>query len=344
MKPLHLLAGKDPLRPHFTHIVVKNQFVYVSNGNALIKLPVKEVFPGLEFTDDEVLCFDAVLWATLKFHTSKLIVREGNVFKNLTNGTEMKAKTPKEADFKVPDYDGVLPEANKPVVQTSYISFNVELLATIAKALGTKKPDLFTLQFYGVDRCIEVLHNDFTGARIIIMPCTTMNEVKPAKEAVKPVEEVVKDYKPVEAPEKKAVKAAVKKVAVYRVVDEVLDMLDKHQTDITAILDDYVVGDEEARSALASAAEYLRENVADIEVNADFDKLVEAVVEHDDFDAEELLKAVDKEHGAYNLHEYVSGQGYGLIKVENIDQQSKLREFVESQIWPLHADRDNFSI
>jgi hypothetical protein len=127
-------------------------------------------------------------------------------------------------------------------------------------------------------------------------------------------------------------------------VDEVLDMLDKHQTDITAILDDYVVGDEDARSVLAQAAENLRDEIAGIEVNADFDKLVGAVVEHDDFDAEELLKAVDEEHGVYDIHAYVSGQGYGLIKVENIDQQSKLREFVESQIWPLHADRDNFSI
>lgn len=337
MKPLHLIAGKDPLRPVFSYIYVREGFAYVSNGSALIKILTEEVFGDIVFEENEELLFDAAMWSLLKFHTAKLIVREGLVFKNLTSGTEILAKTPKEASLQIPNFDSVLPEITKPVVPVTWASFDPSILLNLAKALGTKDFNKFKFEFYGYESCIEVLHKDFPTMQAILMP--TLNNAP-----VKDYQPIAAENKIVEAPIK--TKKSAKKVTVQRddVIDNILELLDKHASTTKAILDDYMLGDEDCRMELSVADTNLREEIADIEVEDTYVRLLEKVKDHEDFSSDDILELIVKEEGEISIHEYLQTRGYAIIKVDNMQDQEKLRDFVEKDLYPMYSDRDKYSI
>ena len=44
MKKLHLVAGKDKLKPELKYIQIKGGFVYATNGIIFVKFPLEELF------------------------------------------------------------------------------------------------------------------------------------------------------------------------------------------------------------------------------------------------------------------------------------------------------------
>lgn len=342
MKQLHLIAGKDPLRPMLHYIVVRNGFVYATNGAALIKMPTGEVFGDVEFAADEELLFEASSWGLCKFHQATSFTRIGLSFTNVKFSTTLVAKLPKEVDCKIPDFDSVLPDAEKAVVPITNIGFNTSIFADLIKAFGTKSTEEFQFQFYGSSSCIEVLHKDFPTTSSIIMPTRNETPVKeytpivPAPSAECSVEK--------EQPKKPSKKSSLSKTPSDSIIDYVLELLDKHIDTKSAIMDNYLSGDDGMLLELGEADSNLRQEIADIEVDDSYQKLLSKIEDHDDYNSDDLLKLVDDKEGESALHEYLQTKGYAIIKIDNIQDQSKLQTFVETELYPLYNDRNKYSI
>ncbi len=342
MKSLHLIAGKDVLRPQFSALVAKNGYTYATNGSALIKMPNDLVFGTGLIEESETLIFDANLWSVLKFHTAKFISREGLNFTNLTAGTTITAKLESEAGFKVVDYESAIIKPETKPIEISCIGLNPIFLADLAKAYGTKNL-AFGLQFYGADRYIEILHNDFPDTYAILCPFLYTDKVKGYKEPYRhiPVVESSESVKP------KVVAKRTNRVQTMKsdnVIDAVLDLLKKHTETTKAILDDYALGDEDCRMDLAVADENLRDEIEEMEIEDSYSQLLQKVKDHDDFSSEDLLEMLIKEEGEICLHEALQARNYAIIKIDNINDQSKLLDFVEKEIYPSYSDRCKYSI
>jgi hypothetical protein len=345
MKPLHLLVGDHPSRPETHYIVVKNQFVYVTNGAALVKIPVKKVFGDCEFIEEEeILIFEAKKWSLLKFHTAKIINREGLIFKNLTFDTEIKALTLKDVSFKLLDYESVMPSEELNPIESSHIGLNPKLLADIAKVFGANV-NAISLQFYGLDRAFEILIPDFYDCRVILYPCI-MAAVEGLKEPYRHVTTEPPAPTVKVEPVVSKTKQPVGKIKVKRdeLIDITLELLKKHVDTTRAILDDYMLGDEDCRMELAVAQDNLKDEISEMEVEYTYPKLLEMVKDHDDYNSSDLLELLIKEEGEICLREALQGRGYAIIKIDNILDQSKLQTFVETELYPNYCDRDKYSI
>ena len=162
MKPLHLIAGKNPLRPEFHYIIVRKGFVFVTDAVALIKMPANEVFGECEFAPDEELAVLATTWQKLGADKATFIVRKADNSFMLSNGLTLVMQTPAELDIRFPDYDSVLP-TSRLLVDVPFIGLNPFLLANVLKALGVKasktEEQRAALCFYGKNRVIEIKHN-----------------------------------------------------------------------------------------------------------------------------------------------------------------------------------------
>ena len=123
------------------------------------------------------------------------------------------------------------------------------------------------------------------------------------------------------------------------VIDEVLDLLKKHTETTKAILDDYALGDEDCRMELAVADENLRDEIED-----SYSQLLQKVKDHADFSSEDLLEMLIKEEGESSLLDALQARNYAIIKIDNINDQSKLLGFVEKEIYPSYSDRCKYSI
>lgn len=134
------------------------------------------------------------------------------------------------------------------------------------------------------------------------------------------------------------------KTASDVVIDNILELLKKHTETRKAILADYALGDEDCRMELAVADDNLREEIAEIEVEDTYLKLLEKVKDHEDFSSGDILELLVKEEGEIALHEYLQTRGYAIIKVDNLQDQEKLRDFVEKDLYPMYSDRDKYSI
>lgn len=310
MKPLRLIAETDSKRG-LSHIFVMDGFVYVSNGKALIKIPTKEVFGDVVFEKGEVLLFEASLWANMKFHTATMIVREGMEFRNLTSDTYLRAKTPKEASVQVPNFDDVMPNANKPVVTLSYIGLNPEVLTDTAKALGIKKNDLehFTYQFYGLDKHVEVFHPMLPTMRCIVMPCKTENP---------PVKKLLSGQNSTNTVP-----------ATKGSIGEVLEIVDKYKDVKHAILSDYLMEDgivTELNAAIDNMVTSINEIEVEEEPEPDEDEKNNTEPSLDDFCEEDIL-------------DHLREKDFSIIKIDNLADKIKLETFIENELYPLYADR-----
>jgi len=315
MKPLHLIVEKDPQRKYLNYIYVMNGFVYVVNGSVLLKLPTAEVFGDVVFEEEEVLLFEADMWNTLKFHKAKIIVREGLTFKNLTIGTSYIPKTPKEAEVQVPNFDALLPAANKPVVPCTYISFNPQLAMSIAKAIGAKDTyDLrkFTYQFYGTSSCIEVFYKGITDMKCIMMP--VLLDAPTVKE-------------PLEAP--KSTEPTNTVPATKGTIGEVLEIVDKYKEVKHAILSDYLMEDglvTELNAAIDNMVTSINEIEVEEEPLPDEDEKNNTEPSLDDFSEEDIL-------------DHLREKDFSIIKIDNLADKIKLETFIENDLYPLYADR-----
>jgi endonuclease III-like uncharacterized protein len=57
-----------------------------------------------------------------------------------------------------------------------------------------------------------------------------------------------------------------------------------------------------------------------------------------DIETSDLLDLCDEN----DLYDYVRSKGYAYVKIDNMQQQSDLEEFVSSKIWPYYNDQEKF--
>lgn len=350
MKPLHLIAGKDKLKPAFMKLVVRQGHVYVTDANAIIKIPTARVFGDIEFNEDEVLLFDAKQWAAAKMHTAKIITRDGLMFKNITANTFIEATTPLLSGIHPLNYDSVFIPKDLKSFPIPHIGLNPALLANVAAALGLKKESEladFALQFYGTDEGIELIHPDFADTYIMVMPTWPyealdgmLKESTPVTlvggEAVEPVA--------VPAAAKTNTKTAVTSSDFAAVQASLLSNIKTMTWTVEKILDDHLSNTPELLQELVECFDEIRDEVKDAKVSMTADELVEALIKHKDRDADHILTNVADTFGEIEIHEFLQSRGYAIIKCDTQDQQTALRDFVQTSIYPLVSDSDKYSI
>ena len=349
MKPLHLIAGKDELMPQFMKLVVRQGHVYVTDANALIKIPTARVFGDVEFNEDEVLLFDAKQWATAKMHTAKQITRDGLMFKNITTNTFIEATTPLLSGIHPLDYESVFIPKDWKSFPIPHIGVNPALLANVAAALGVKGDDLrsFALQFYGVDKGIELIHPDFADCYIMVMPTLPYKVLDGMlKESTTVTLAGGEAVETVAAPAAATTntKTAVTSSDFAAVRASLITCVEKLKAGIGEILDDHLSNTDELRHDLAESFDVIRDEVREVEVRMTADELTEALMQHPDAEADHILDAVSNEFGEIVMYEYLSSRGYAIIKCDTQDQQTALRDFVQTSIYPLVSDSDKYSI
>jgi len=138
-------------------------------------------------------------------------------------------------------------------------------------------------------------------------------------------------------------KQKTKKLSRNQFIEKVLELLDNHIDTTRAILDDYLSGDDGMITELGAANENLRNSIEALEVEDDFKSLLEQIKKSDDFDCGELLKLIADEDEDFILN-YSTNKGYALIKLETMEQRSKLEDFIKAEIYPYHNDENKFFI
>jgi hypothetical protein len=199
MKPLHLIAGKDPTRPMMGYLQIRNGFVYVTNAWAAIKIPTCEVFGDGVIADSEELYIDAEQWAASKLHSETVIMRTYNTLRGVKSKLSVQMLTAEEfieaAQGRYPDVETVLPAEDKPLGAVEFIGLNPMLLADVYKALkfDTKKfSERICLGFEAGDRAIRITHPDMiAGTRVVLMPMVFDEYVTPLQPT--PVEDNIDD-------------------------------------------------------------------------------------------------------------------------------------------------------
>lgn len=92
---------------------------------------------------------------------------------------------------------------------------------------------------------------------------------------------------------------------------------------------------------LDAAGETLVRELSEIDTTQDDDQVFKYIVEQvgelnlDSWQTQELLSKLDEEE----VNEFVRGKGFMAIKIDNMDKQSKLEEFIETEIFPLYNDQ-----
>lgn len=143
-----------------------------------------------------------------------------------------------------------------------------------------------------------------------------------------------------------------KQLGKIGVIQEILKLVEAHNGVVNAILNDYLVTDG-AELEIGAAGNNLWKDV---------EQLVFTDNPEEDFEALfNKLKNIENDLGTVQLEElstlftdsevieFVEGQagskGYALIKVETMDQQEKLRQFAETELWPAYnQQRENILI
>lgn len=194
MRPLHLVACKDDLRPTITYIRIKNGVACATDAHSLVMMPLKELFPtekvGEECSEatnsftpvydvkitgkDEELYFNAKQWGAQKMDKAVFMKREGNLFRAFDKRHSqigmMEAITGENFYLDIgryPDVDVVMIKPDIPTVPVDYISFNPDLMVTTCKIFGTNTGLKFS--FYGRDKAIGITHSN-SEIRAIVMP------------------------------------------------------------------------------------------------------------------------------------------------------------------------------
>jgi hypothetical protein len=141
MKKLHLIAGKDILRPAQQYIQVKNRFAYVTDSHTAIKAEITEVMPVLEDMPAEyyILAKD---WANMAKVQPFTLEREGNYIKATGKKSTficpfMDAATFSDKIGRYPDINSILPSVPDMSENTIH-SFGIspELLYNLSEAMG----------------------------------------------------------------------------------------------------------------------------------------------------------------------------------------------------------------
>lgn len=173
MKPLHILASTDGLRPTMQHIQLKNGFFSVTDGTKLFRCPVNEIFNEtlIEMMPNECY-FLANDWKNSKIDKSCYLKLQNNLIecmdKKFATIGFLRFIDANEFYQKIGHYPNV--EAVWPKIgdktEIDQISFNPEFLDEIFKANGKK---ILFLEFYGKNRAIKIKFKD-SEAEALLMP------------------------------------------------------------------------------------------------------------------------------------------------------------------------------
>jgi hypothetical protein len=144
-----------------------------------------------------------------------------------------------------------------------------------------------------------------------------------------------------------------KQLGKIGVIQEILKLVEAHNGVINAILNDYLVTDG-AELEIGAAGSNLWKEIENLlfsdDPEEDFDILFKKLdaLNPDSWDSRQLEKLSTLFSDADKI-EFLEGlaldKSYALIKVDNIDQQEKLRQFAESELWPAYNEqRENILI
>lgn len=173
MKPLHILASNDGLRPAMQYIQLKNGFFNVTDGFKLFRCPVNEIFNEtlISMIPDECY-FLANDWKNSKIEKASYLKFENGFIecmdkKYLTFGflrfLDANEFCQKVGNF--PNVEAVWPKIEDKT-EIDQISFDPTFLDEIYRA-NSKKP--LYLEFYGKNRSIKIKFKD-SEAEAILMP------------------------------------------------------------------------------------------------------------------------------------------------------------------------------
>ncbi len=139
------------------------------------------------------------------------------------------------------------------------------------------------------------------------------------------------------------------------IVGAVNDSHEKVKQVLSDYLADYLVDDENLLNEVDVITGKLCESIEDLEVEENFEYLFGKIAEmkHVDIEFEDLYKFIiengnvcdfakglDSDQTA-DILDAVKLNGYVVVKVDNLDQQIRLEEFINSEIHPLHSDQQS---
>lgn len=135
------------------------------------------------------------------------------------------------------------------------------------------------------------------------------------------------------------------------VTEHVADLFDQYLDTTGAILEDYIP-DPGMMVELACADKNFKEEIAalgeELESNEpEFKQLLEKLkaLGPGEIDVYDLLRLCDTvEAYSHPFETYAAEKGYALIKIETLQQRTKLEAFVTTEIWPNYNEKDNYNI
>ena len=140
MKKLHLIAGKDILRPSQHYIQVKNGFVYVTDSHTAIKAEITEVMPIFEDMPSEYYIV-AKDWANMAKVQPFTLERENGYIKAVGKKSSFICPFMTLTEFtekvgRFPDVNSILPSVPSLEVNT-VVSFGIDadLLKNLSDAM-----------------------------------------------------------------------------------------------------------------------------------------------------------------------------------------------------------------
>jgi hypothetical protein len=141
-----------------------------------------------------------------------------------------------------------------------------------------------------------------------------------------------------------------KQLGKIGVIQEILKLVEAHNGVVNAILNDYLVTDG-AELEIGAAGNNLWKDIEQLlftdNPEEDFDTLFKKLKDiEDDLGINHLKKLstlfTNSEEREF-MEELASEKKFALIKVDNIEQQEKLRAFAETEIWP-HFNQQRVNI
>jgi hypothetical protein len=135
-----------------------------------------------------------------------------------------------------------------------------------------------------------------------------------------------------------------KKVEEKTVGEQITDIFNQYLDTTSAIIDDYVP-DPGMLVELSCADKNFQEEINALQEELEtketnFKYLLKKVKDHKDYDDAELWEIIEPGYAA----EWLATKGYSVIKLENMQQQIKLEEFVTTKLYPNYNDRNNYNL
>lgn len=164
---LHNLCSKDPKRIALNYILIKDDFVYVTDASVFAKIPIEMVFEEGLFSSKENYCIAASEWKASKIWEAKSVSRDGKKIEVVSKkGVPYIFFLEETSDINYPDINRF---ANKDYNAIDSISLDASLLALLQESLGLKS---VTMSFRTKSSCINITSPANPGLVAGIMPTT----------------------------------------------------------------------------------------------------------------------------------------------------------------------------